>query len=656
MPIGPSSSASPVPFSPTPSEVGAVQLLPRVAALLTLLAVIGVIAIYSAWGSIRGALLLAIGASVVIACLTSIAAFLYKKLYAQLQVQFQEEQERRKEDAQALHHLQTLLEAEQQRAKKAEEHFAQESKTLQHDAEMIIASIHRFAEGDLTVHIVLQSQNQMMNTLAENVNTAVSKIRFLVSQVQETVQRTGEIAQLVTTASHQITTTAEEQARQTTALAESVINIVSGISSGVEKTSNVERMAEANGKAAESGAEVTGNTVAKMQEIARVVSEAASVVRGLGNASAEVGEIVMVIEEIADQTNLLALNAAIEAARAGEQGRGFAVVADEVRKLAERTAQATKQIGGTIRHIQRETERAVKGIERGTSEAESGLQLAKTTGSALEEMVMSAGNVAGLVREVVRANEEQASTGSFITRNVEQMSASVEETASGINEIARNTEQLSNIVAHLQRLVSNFTIQSSSAVASTRSSSSPRVRTTSSQRGLPEEVAAHTKSSSLLASYNESRSGVLGSSERGLALKSKLTHVFENLYCGVFHDVEKKILEIHWTPQTERMTNEEFKEALLIFAELSEKMYTRGIFVNVLQNRHVLTPDLQAWHDANIVPRYAKAGIVKMAFLAPPSSLTRSSSEAAFEEKRAKELLQVLFFEEEEAAKSWLVR
>lgn len=522
----------------------------------------------------------------------------------------------------------------------------EERQMLKTDVEAIVSHIYRFSEGDLTVSITAESQNPLVASLSEGFNTAVRKIRSLVSQVQETVERTGEIAHQVSIAAHQIASTAEEQAQQTTKLAMSVQGIVMGISHGVEKTGNVERIAEASGKAAESGAVVTGNTVTKMQEIASVVSEAASVVRGLGNASAEVGEIVLVIEEIADQTNLLALNAAIEAARAGDQGRGFAVVADEVRKLAERTAQATKQIGGTIRHIQRETERAVKGIERGAGEAESGLQLAQSTGSALKEIVQSAGNVALLVREVVLTSQEQASTGSTITRNVEQMSASVEETASGIGEIARSTEQLSNIVSHLQHLVRSFTLHQ-------QHEPSPY------QSDKVIQAPKATKEVALLeASGSERRKKEIWQkpTEQAVALRSGLLKVFENMYCGVFHDVEKKILEIHWTPQTERMTNEEFKEALQVFAELSEKKYTKGIFVNVLQNKHVLSPELQAWHDTNIVLRYAKAGVVKMAFLAPPSSLTRSSSESAFQEKRAKELLQVLFFEEEDAAKAWLRR
>ena len=539
----------------------------------------------------------------------------------------QAEQEKAEQQSAELKKVLTTLDAEEKRAHAAEERAITEQQTLQREVETILAGIHRFSEGDLTVSIALESRNSIMNRLANDINTTIERMRTLVSQVKETVTRTTEIAEHVSSAAEEISATANDQAEQTSVVARSVEGIVETITQGAQTTANVEMIAEASGRAAEKGADITNNTVAKMQEIARVVKEASTVVQGLGNASAEIGEIVQVIEEIADQTNLLALNAAIEAARAGEQGRGFAVVADEVRKLAERTAQATKQIGGTIRHIQQETKRAVQGIERGTSEAEAGLHLAQTTGTALKDIVESADNVVVLVRDVVRSSGEQARTGAVISQNVEQMSASVEETAASISEIARSTEQLHNVVLHLQQLIGNFRIESSIIAQGGGNAPEQSKRILVQNRSTPRLQAAKAHN---------------------------LPLAFKNRFCTVLHDVPNKMIEVHWTLETERMTNDEFKQTLVRFAELAEQHRLRSILVNVLENRHVLTPAVQAWHDEHIVPRYVRGGVTRMGFLAPPSSLNRASSEAAFEEERAKELLTVRFFDDEAELRAWL--
>jgi methyl-accepting chemotaxis protein len=194
-----------------------------------------------------------------------------------------------------------------------------------------------------------------------------------------------------------------------------------------------------------------------------LVSSASRVVEKLGNSSAEIGEIVQVIEEIADQTNLLALNAAIEAARAGEQGRGFAVVADEVRKLAERTATATKQISQTIKQIQRDTDEAVNGMKRGDNEVQEGLTLAKQAGTALVGIVKGSREVESMVQGSANAMQQQSQTAQEIAKNVEHVSSSVHETTASLSEIARSTENLRGLTENLQDLVSRFDVGESLA-------------------------------------------------------------------------------------------------------------------------------------------------------------------------------------------------
>lgn len=179
-------------------------------------------------------------------------------------------------------------------------------------------------------------------------------------------------------------------------------------------------------------------------------------VEKLGNSSAEIGEIVQVIEEIADQTNLLALNAAIEAARAGEQGRGFAVVADEVRKLAERTSEATKEIAATVRHIQHDTLNAVQAMQNGKSEAQEGIGFADNAGQVLQDIVQGMRDVQTMVVQIAAATQEQSATSNQIAENVENISAATEESASTVQEVARASEDLERVMKALSRSIARF--------------------------------------------------------------------------------------------------------------------------------------------------------------------------------------------------------
>ncbi len=195
-----------------------------------------------------------------------------------------------------------------------------------------------------------------------------------------------------------------------------------------------------------------------MARIAERVRATARSVENLGSRSDEIGAIVGTIEDIADQTNLLALNAAIEAARAGEQGRGFAVVADEVRALAERTTRATKEIGGMIKAIQAETRQAVSSMEEGVNEVEKGTEEASKSGGALQEILSQINAVTTQINQIATAAEEQSSTSRDISNNMHMITDVIQETATGTHQTAQAADQLAHLADDLKRLVGQFRI------------------------------------------------------------------------------------------------------------------------------------------------------------------------------------------------------
>lgn len=317
--------------------------------------------------------------------------------------------------------------------------------------------LRKLSDGNLTARMEGDYKNNYKR-YQNNVNELGESLEKLVREISDAVAATASASTQISSSSEEMASGAHEQSAQTSEVVTAVEEMTSAI---FETTQNADRAAKAAhnaGSIAREGGKVVEETVNGMTRIAQVVKQSAATVQELGRSSEQIGEIIQVIDDIADQTNLLALNAAIEAARAGEQGRGFAVVADEVRKLAERTAKATKEIAEMIEKIQQDTNGAVHSMEEGTSEVEKGRILADKAGRSLNEIISGADEVVNIVAQVASANQEQTSVAEQISKNIMTISNVTHESAAGIQQIARAAEDLNRLTENLQQLTSRFRI------------------------------------------------------------------------------------------------------------------------------------------------------------------------------------------------------
>jgi len=319
----------------------------------------------------------------------------------------------------------------------------------------VVALAGTIATGDLTARVEVTSGDET-GQLVASMKAMTENLHHIINQVSTTSNQVAAAGSQLHTTAEQIAAGAEEVAAQAGTVATAGEEMSATSHDIAHNCLMAAEGANRASRTAQDGATVVEKTIAVMGQIAIKVQESAKTVEELGARSDQIGTIIGTIEDIADQTNLLALNAAIEAARAGEQGRGFAVVADEVRALAERTTRATREIGEMIKAIQNETKGAVAAMDQGVKQVEAGTAEAARSGESLRNILQQINEVAMQVNQIATAAEEQTATTSEISGNMSMITEVVQQTAQGAHESATAAGQLSGNAEELQRLVRQF--------------------------------------------------------------------------------------------------------------------------------------------------------------------------------------------------------
>lgn len=315
-----------------------------------------------------------------------------------------------------------------------------------------IELMSRAATGDLTVDVRQAPKGSMLASLDE----MLTSLRSMVTEISAGSNKLINGAERINTAAKEVAQASEHQADATSSMAAAIEEMTVSINHISDTSVDTERASDAAARNAEHGEQQVLTATSEINKIANSVGEASARIRELALRADQVSSIAGVIKEIASQTNLLALNAAIEAARAGEQGRGFAVVADEVRKLAERTSAATVEIEQMIGGIQSDTESVVSVMDAALPQVQSGVSLAEDAAKSLRDIKEGAAITLGRIREVADATKEQSIASTSIAQQVESIAQMVEETSVAMNTTADTAGDLERLAGELSRLVGRF--------------------------------------------------------------------------------------------------------------------------------------------------------------------------------------------------------
>ncbi|ENV74921.1 methyl-accepting chemotaxis protein [Acinetobacter ursingii] len=318
----------------------------------------------------------------------------------------------------------------------------------------LLDEIADLADGDLRSYATVSED--FTGAIADSINFAIDQLRDLVSRITDTSQEVARYTQNTQTITNQLAEASEHQAQEIAGASAAINEMAVSIDQVSANAAESAEVAERSVQIASNGADVVNRSIVGMDTIREQIQETSKRIKRLGESSQEIGNIVSLINDIADQTNILALNAAIQASMAGEAGRGFAVVADEVQRLAERSASATKQIEGLVKTIQTDTNEAVISMEQTTSEVVRGANLAKDAGVALDEIQSVSNNLAKLIANISNAAKLQSASASHIANTMNVVQEITSQTTTATFDTARSVSELANMAESLRESVSDF--------------------------------------------------------------------------------------------------------------------------------------------------------------------------------------------------------
>jgi twitching motility protein PilJ len=310
------------------------------------------------------------------------------------------------------------------------------------------------AEGDLTVRATVTED--ITGAIADSINLAVEELRSLVTTINETAVQVAAASQETQATAMHLAEAAEHQAQQINTASDKITEMAASIDEVSKNSAESADVAQRSVQIAAKGADVVRQTIQGMDSIRDQIQETSKRIKRLGESSQEIGSIVELINDISEQTNILALNAAIQAASAGEAGRGFAVVADEVQRLAERASNATKRIETLVQTIQSDTNEAVNSMEQTTAEVVSGARLAEDAGLALGEIETVSTDLANLISNISMAAKQQSTAATDITATMNSIQEITSQTSHGASQTAESIGNLAQLAANLRRSVADF--------------------------------------------------------------------------------------------------------------------------------------------------------------------------------------------------------
>jgi twitching motility protein PilJ len=343
------------------------------------------------------------------------------------------------------------LDAESQRQEAKRVNDANQAAILR-----LMNELQTVAEGDLTQEATVTED--ITGAIADSVNYTVEELRSLVGNVQSTVTRVAQTTADVDTTSTELLAASNEQLHEIRETGRSVVDMAARITEVSTQAQESAAVARQSLQAAEVGLQAVQNTIGGMNSIRDQIQETSKRIKRLGESSQEIGEITELISDITEQTNVLALNAAIQAASAGEAGRGFSVVAEEVQRLAERSADATRQISALVKAIQTDTQDAVGAMERSTQGVVEGAKLSDNAGTALTEIDQVSRRLAELIEQISKTTSREASLANVVAENIQHIFAVTEQTGEGTRSTAAQVRELSKMAEELRQSVARFKI------------------------------------------------------------------------------------------------------------------------------------------------------------------------------------------------------